>query len=116
VARPGLREDLLFSPQKCTTNRFIDLFRNSAELLWAKDEHEAYVQDFDKGLYAFSAPFLGAYSQLECWRMKRDFLQEFPELRRAIPCSQPSLLGLRLPVITLDSFTEEEAENTNLLW
>jgi len=107
--RPGLREHLLFSPTAYVTNKFMDSFRHCVEFLWHESPCEAYVQDQRLGLFSFSNLFLERTSRLGCWRMSRDFLCQYPELRAVIPCSSPSMLGERLPSL-LESATQDNVD------
>jgi len=86
----------------------MDPFRRSVVFLWPEDPRQAYVQDQSQGLYSFSDLFCVRTSELGCWRMSRDFLNQFPELSAVIPCSNPSLLDERL-LAPLESDMNDEA-------
>ncbi|KIW09923.1 hypothetical protein PV08_11699 [Exophiala spinifera] len=101
---PGLREQLLFNPFMCATNRFMDNFRESLHFLWPFDPTDAYCRNSLTGMYSFSTMFLDRSSDLRSHCLSKKFLDLFPQLKPDIPSFDVSLWNQNLLLTTtLDS-------------
>jgi hypothetical protein len=93
MARPGVREHILFSPRKYATNKFMEEFRNQCTFAWPFEPENTFMRNTMTGLYSYSPAFIERQMDLRCWTMRSDFFEKFPELRSDIPAFNPPLLS-----------------------
>ena len=61
------------------------MFWTSYRFSWSHDFRDAYIPNYQTGLYSLSTPFAEQTFDLQHWGMTSEFLHEFAELKDDIP-------------------------------
>jgi hypothetical protein len=103
---PGMREQVLFSPRKYATNKFMDNFRLHCRFVWPHNPEDTFLRDNLTGLYSYSSDFIQRQNDLRCWTMRSEFFSIFPELVQDIPSFDQSLGVSQLLLPAAPSLTQ----------
>lgn len=119
--RPGIRERFVFSQHRYCANEFWQLFAQSACFLWPYEFRDCYTYNVATGEYAVSTHFDTRIRDLNCWRMRSDMYERFPEFYSDIPAYEevPASLpdpGQHRSSLELERkrLMEEEEQNRNI--
>ncbi|KAK5988242.1 hypothetical protein PT974_12383 [Cladobotryum mycophilum] len=84
---PGLRERFIFGQHRYCTNLFWTLFRDTIQVMWPHNFEDCYTTDYETGRFVMTDHFENRIRELQTWRMRQDFFNQFPELTDDMPVS-----------------------------
>lgn len=79
--RPGVRKEMIDRPARFQSNRFWNLFTRSFRLQWPQKLSDTCIADSTPNMMRISDEFTSRSFDLEFYRLTKDFLDEYPEMR-----------------------------------